>query len=124
MKLADLQNRRKSLSIDVPGLGILNVEYDPGFYTSEYETKRAAMSEIDASPVKTTADTLLDILRGWDMTQDKLDKGGKVVMGTDGQPVQEPAPLEALRGLDLKTLGAILQACIEDVFPNETRASS
>lgn len=123
MRLSDLHNRRKPLTIDVPGLGVLTVEYDPGFYTSAYETKRAAMTEIDVSPIETTADTLLDILRGWDMTQDKLDKNGKPVIGENGEPEQEPAPLEALRGLDLKTLGAILQACVADVFPNETRAS-
>lgn len=124
MRLADLKNRRKPLAVDVPGLGVLNIEYDPGFYTTEYETKREALSEGTGSPVKQTADTLIDLLRAWDMTQDKTDKNGNPVMGEDGQPEQEPAPLSLLYSLDLQTLGAILSACVEDVFPNQTRESS
>ena len=124
MRYSDLASRRKSLTVEVPGVGPLTVEYDPGFYTTRYEAKRAAIQNVEGNPTQSTADILKDILRGWDMTQDIIDTDGNPVLDSDGNTAQEPAPLERLYDLDLHTLGLILQACITDVFPNETRASS
>lgn len=77
-------------------------------------------------PLRAMAETLFDMLIGWDVTQPKLDALNQPIVDASGQVVQEPVPLsvEVLGTLGIKRLAAWQGAVTADLFPDPTTAGA
>ncbi len=104
MKLNDLKNKRKVLSLDTQ-YGKLNIEYCPVEYTGEVER---ILAEGQNRPIAALVELLGRILKQWDIEDD------------DGQPL--PVTEEMLMKLPVDILVAITEKITEDIRPNAVNA--